>query len=165
MTMSPTATALCLALAVIVPDQITKTLVRTLIEPWGLIEVIPGFFNISHVMNKGAAFGFLNRTDIHWQTWLLIGVSLVAVAFILVLLRKTKADEKFLVIGLGLILGGAIGNLIDRILFSGRVTDFLDFYVGAYHWPSFNLADTGITLGAASAILHYLTRRHAPDPD
>lgn len=159
----PIVTALLLALAVVGPDQATKALVRANIEPWSVIEVIPGFFNLSHVMNKGAAFGFLNRADIQWQTWLLVGVTLVALCFILALLRRTGQDEPLLVVGLGLILGGAVGNLIDRLVFSGLVTDFLDFYLGAYHWPSFNLADTAITLGAAAAILHYLTHRHAPD--
>lgn len=163
MTRRPVATALLLALAVVVPDQITKAVVRAVIDPWTVIEVIPGFFNLSHVMNKGAAFGFLNRADTHWQTFLLIGVTLVALAFIFVLLVRTGPGEKLLVIGLGLIMGGAVGNLIDRLLFSGRVTDFLDFYLGAYHWPSFNLADTAISLGAAAAILHYLLHRHAPD--
>ena len=165
MTKRPVFTALLLALAVIVPDQLSKAVVRAVVEPWSVVEVIPGFFNISHVMNKGAAFGFLNQSHTSWQTWLLIAVALVAVAFIIVLLRQTKADEWLLVLGLGLILGGALGNLMDRLIFSGRVTDFLDFHLGVYHFPSFNLADTGITLGASAAILHYLFHRHAPDPD
>lgn len=161
----PVVAALLWALAVVTPDQITKAMVRAWMEPWTTIEIIPGFFNLTHVMNKGAAFGFLNRHDISWQTWLLVGVTLVAVAFILVLLRQARPEERLLTTGLGLILGGALGNLVDRLVFSGNVTDFLDFYIGAYHWPAFNLADTAITLGAAAAVGHYFRTRHAPDPD
>ena len=154
----PIVTALLLALAVVGPDQATKALVRANIEPWSVIEVIPGFFNLSHVMNKGAAFGFLNRADIHWQTYFFIGVSALAVVLIFHLVKTVDRRDPALFTGLGCILGGALGNMIDRIRI-GEVIDFLDFHVAAHHWPAFNVADMAISVGALLLLVSFYQRK------
>lgn len=155
------ARAMTLAGAVLVLDLLSKWLVMAHLELWESRPVIAGFFDLIHATNKGAAFGFLNRVDITWQTAFLITVNLLAVALMLHLLRRASDRETFLVTGLGLILGGALGNLVDRIRF-GQVVDFLDFYVGDWHWPAFNVADMGISLGAFCLILSlYQKKPHA----
>lgn len=155
------ALALGLALAVLVPDQITKWLVQQHLALNESVPVIPGLFDLVHVSNLGAAFGFLNTTDITWQRALFVAVTLLALAVISYMLAKAGDGETFLVWGLGLILGGALGNLVDRVRF-GHVVDFLDFYVGDWHWPAFNVADMGISLGAACLILSlYRKKPHA----
>jgi signal peptidase II len=155
------ARAATLAGAVLVLDLLSKWLVMARLELWESRPVIAGFFDLVHATNKGAAFGFLNRVDITWQTAFLIAVNLAAVALMLHILRRASERETFLVTGLGLILGGALGNLIDRIRF-GQVVDFLDFYVGDWHWPAFNVADMGISLGAFCLILSlYQKKPHA----
>ena len=141
------AIALVLSLAVLIPDLVTKALVQAKLELWESRTVIPGLFDLVHVTNKGSAFGFLNRVDITWQTTFLVVVTLLAVGVMLHLLRQASDQETFLITGLGLILGGALGNLVDRVRY-GEVIDFLDFYVGDWHWPAFNVADIAITLGA-----------------
>jgi signal peptidase II len=153
-------TALIWAAAVLVPDQITKALVLSNLALWESRPVIPGFFNIVHVVNRGAAFGFLNSTDTGWQTGFFIAVTLAAVGFIGYLLASSDG-EPFLVAGLGLVLGGALGNLADRVRF-GSVVDFLDVFVGELHWPAFNVADSAISLGAAAVLVSlYRKRSHA----
>lgn len=155
------ALALGLALAVLVPDQITKWLVQQHLALNESVPVIPGLFDLVHVSNLGAAFGFLNTTDITWQRALFVAVTLLALAVISYMLAKAGDGETFLVWGLGLILGGALGNLVDRVRF-GHVVDFLDFYVGDWHWPAFNVADIAITLGAFCLLISlYRKKPHA----
>ncbi|MDE5833291.1 MAG: signal peptidase II [Desulfovibrio sp.] len=127
-------------------DQLTKWIARSTIEPGEVIVVIPGFFDLVNIRNRGAAFGFLNRSDIEWQFWLFLGATIVACAVIFAIARNIK-HQPALALGLGMILGGALGNLIDRVHFRG-VVDFLDFYWGDWHWPAFNVADMGICAGA-----------------
>ncbi|WP_027722646.1 signal peptidase II [Maridesulfovibrio zosterae] len=133
-------------------DQLTKIAIREKMVLWASDTIIPGFFNLVHVINKGAAFGFLNRGDISWQRSFFIAVTIVALGAISFLLKSVKDNDRFQVIGLGCILGGALGNLIDRIVY-GEVTDFLDFYFGSYHWPAFNVADIAICVGAFFMII------------
>ncbi len=137
---------------VLIFDLITKVAIRDKMALWTSATIIPGFFNLVHVVNKGAAFGFLNRGDITWQRTFFIVVTLVALGAISFLLKSTDENDKFQIIGLGCILGGAVGNLIDRIFYS-EVTDFLDFYIGSYHWPAFNIADIAICIGAFAMII------------
>ncbi len=137
---------------VLILDQLTKIAVREKMELWASDVIIPGFFNLVHVVNKGAAFGFLNRADISWQRTFFIVVTVVALGAISFLLKSTKDNDKFQIIGLACILGGAVGNLIDRIVYH-EVTDFLDFYYGSYHWPAFNVADIAICVGAFGMII------------
>ncbi|MBI5519882.1 MAG: lipoprotein signal peptidase [Desulfovibrio sp.] len=145
-------TAALLAVAVILPDQITKAVIQRKYALWDTDPVIPGFFNLVHVLNKGAAFGFLNRPDMDWQVWFFVAVTIFAVGFIYYLLTTADEGDRFFIWGLGLVLGGALGNLIDRVR-TGFVVDFLDFYVGEYHWPAFNTADIAITSGAFCVII------------
>lgn len=134
-----------IALGVILLDQASKMLVLAEIAPNAMITVIPDLFNLVNYSNRGAAFGFLNRSDMEWQFWLFTGTTLLAVAIIFIMAAKAK--HPVLLTGLGLILGGAIGNFIDRLRFHA-VVDFLDFYWHDWHWPAFNAADMAICCGA-----------------
>lgn len=136
-----------IAAGIFILDQFTKWLVITEVPAHRSIQVIPGFFDIVNIRNRGAAFGFLNRSDIDWQFWLFLGATIMAVAAILILARGAK-KQPLLLTGLGLVLGGAFGNLVDRLRWRA-VVDFLDFYLGSWHWPAFNVADMGICVGAA----------------
>ena len=143
----------CAAIVVLL-DQITKIAVTMHLGLGEGVTILPGFFNLVHVLNRGAAFGVLNRGDISWQRWFFLGISLLAMIVIWFMARISKPEERWLHVGLGLIMGGALGNFIDR-LHTGMVIDFLDFYIGAYHWPSFNMADSAITVGALLMIVSY----------
>jgi len=145
-------TAALLAAGVIVPDQITKAVIQQKYVLWDTDPVIPGFFNLAHVLNKGAAFGFLNHPETDWQIWFFVAVTIFAVGFIYYLLTTADKGDRFFIWGLGLVLGGALGNLIDRVR-TGFVVDFLDFYVGDYHWPAFNVADIAISCGAFAVLI------------
>ncbi len=135
-----------IASIVILLDQLSKWWAVTTIPLHRSIPVIEGFFNLVNIRNRGAAFGFLNRSDIEWQFWLFMIATFIAVLSIFFLIRSSKHDV-LLFSALGLILGGAIGNLIDRIRMRA-VIDFLDFYIGSWHWPAFNVADIAICIGA-----------------
>ncbi|MDR2820993.1 MAG: signal peptidase II [Desulfovibrio sp.] len=127
-------------------DQVSKYLIVGAVPEHGTITVIPGFFDLVNIRNRGAAFGFLNRADIEWQFWLFLAATAIAAWAILTLVRD--ADEQpLLFTGLGLVLGGAVGNMTDRLRFRA-VVDFLDFYMGGWHWPAFNVADMAICAGA-----------------
>ena len=134
------------AVLVAAADQMTKALVTAYIPPYGPVPVIPDFFDLVHIHNRGAAFGFLNRSDIEWQFWLFLGATAFALLAILHMARNARYDP-LLFSGLGLIFGGAVGNLVDRLRYRA-VLDFLDFYIGDWHWPAFNVADAGICVGA-----------------
>ncbi len=134
------------AALVVLLDQLTKWWVVKELPVHTAVPIIDGFFNLVHIYNRGAAFGFLNRSDIEWQFWLFMVATLVAALAIYYLVR-TSVYALSLFISLGLVLGGAVGNLIDRIRHRA-VVDFLDFYVGHWHWPAFNVADIAICLGA-----------------
>ena len=153
--------ALPLALLLIVLDQVVKTWIQHHMVLYTTKPVIPGFFNIVYVLNRGAAFGFLNRSDIQWQTYFFFAATALAVLIIMHLLRMARDSDKLLIIGLGLILGGAIGNLIDRIK-TGEVVDFLDFYWKSYHWPAFNVADIAIFLGSLGLVMAFYRLRRPP---
>ncbi len=135
-----------IAALVIVLDQLTKWWVVKALPMHTSVPVIDGFFNLVHIYNRGAAFGFLNRSDIEWQFWLFMVATFISVLAIYYLVR-TSVYLSALFVALGLVLGGALGNLIDRIRFRA-VVDFLDFYIGHWHWPAFNVADIAICLGA-----------------
>lgn len=151
---------LTLALVVLVLDQITKLWAAASLPLWTSKTVIPGFFNLVHVLNKGAAFGFLSDLDATWRPYFFLGVTALAVVLILHLLRTVPREDTVLFTALGLILGGALGNLVDRIRL-GEVIDFLDFYIGQYHWPAFNVADIAISIGSVLLLVSvYRTRRY-----
>jgi len=143
------------AAAIVLADQITKWLVLARFAPGERVE-LTGFFNLVLVFNKGAAFSFL-AAEAGWQTPLLAAFALGAAVVVSVLLVRSP-ERRMLCAGLSLILGGALGNLVDRVRF-GHVVDFLDLHAAGWHWPAFNVADSAITIGAALLILDGL-RRH-----
>jgi signal peptidase II len=155
--------ALPLALVIIALDQVTKAWIQQHMVLYTTRPVIPDFFNIVYVLNRGAAFGFLNRSDIQWQTYFFFAATALAVMIIFHLLRMARDADTLLILGLGGILGGAVGNLIDRIR-TGEVVDFLDFYWKSYHWPAFNVADIAIFLGSL-ALLAAFYRMRRPRED
>ncbi|MBP1739566.1 MAG: lipoprotein signal peptidase [Deltaproteobacteria bacterium] len=145
------------ALAVIALDQMTKHWIATRFPLHETQPLISGFFNLVHVRNRGMAFGIMNRPGADWGFILLLAATLGAVALLLFWFYRLNPEEKRMPYPLSLVLGGAIGNLLDRIRI-GEVIDFLDFYLGPYHWPAFNVADSAITVGtiwlAASLLFH-----------
>jgi len=132
--------------AVIVLDQFTKYVVLQRFSLHESVPVIPGFFNLTYVRNPGAAFGILAGAHGAWRTVFFITVSLVALAVIITLVRKTH--DRLPLVAFALIGGGAVGNLIDRVR-SGEVVDFIEWYYRSYHWPAFNIADSAISVGVA----------------
>lgn len=147
-----------LAAGVLVADLITKYVVLRSFRLHESVEVT-SFFNLVLVFNQGAAFSFLSDAG-GWQRTFFTVVALVASVWITWLIRK-HAEETLFCLALSLILGGAIGNVIDRIRY-GAVVDFLDFHAWGYHWPAFNVADMGITCGAALLIWDALTAKRRP---
>ncbi len=143
-----------IAAIIVLLDQITKTTITKLFT-YGESQPVTSFFNLVLTYNKGAAFSFL-ANESGWQRYFFTGIAVAAVVFILFLLKR-HAGQKLFCVALALILGGAIGNLIDRVLY-GHVIDFLDFYIGKRHWPAFNVADMAIVGGAAFFILDELRR-------
>lgn len=140
---------LSLAGLIIVLDQITKLLISGHFS-YGESLRVTGFFNLVLAHNTGAAFSFLNDAG-GWQRWLFSAIAVVAAVWIVRLLRQ-HAQQTMFCLALALVLGGALGNLIDRVAY-GYVVDFLDFYWGNYHFPAFNVADSGISVGAALLLL------------
>ena len=149
--------ALPLAVGILALDQLTKMWVQEVLPLWSGVPIIKGFFNLVHVLNRGAVFGFLNRPDIDWQRYFFICATVLALVIIAHLLHSARKESPPLFAGLGLVCGGAVGNLIDRIRL-GHVIDFLDFYVGQHHWPAFNVADCAICVGAFFLIITLYSR-------
>ncbi len=145
------------AMVLLIADQFTKVLVMGYYQ-LGDSTPVTSFFNVVRVHNTGAAFSFLAGAG-GWQRWLFTGIGVVAVGLMLWLL-KTHATQKLFAFAIASILGGALGNVIDRVLY-GYVVDFLDFHWHSWHFPAFNVADSAITVGAACLILDELLRvRH-----
>ncbi len=135
---------LSLSLLVVVLDQATKWLAEALLEPFRPVALMP-LLNLTLMYNEGAAFSFLANAG-GWQRWLFAGFALVMTLALTLWLLRLDRGERATAAALSLIIGGAIGNLIDRIQ-TGRVVDFIDFYVANWHWPAFNVADSAITVG------------------
>jgi len=146
---------LWIALAVVVLDQIVKAIVRREIALNESITVIPGFFDLTRVHNTGTAFGFMNSTDFPFKTVILACIAVGALAALAMYAATLPANQWLARIGLALILGGAAGNLIDRIT-EGYVVDFVDLYWSGWHFWAFNVADASITVGVALMILDLL---------
>jgi signal peptidase II len=142
---------LALAALVVLLDQASKLAVLRLLEPYQVMPVVPDFFNLTLAFNRGASFSFLAEAG-GWQRWLFSGISAIAAVVIIVLLRRTSPGDRLNGYGLALVLGGAIGNLVDRLRL-GHVVDFFDVYHRAWHFPAFNVADSAITIGAALLVL------------
>jgi signal peptidase II len=135
---------LWLSLLAIILDQVSKLAIAGSMQLYQSIPIIP-YFNLTYVHNTGAAFSFLSEAG-GWQRWFFAGLALLISIVIAVWLARLKQHETLLAIALALVLGGAIGNLIDRLAY-GYVIDFLDVYYQTWHWPAFNIADSAITLG------------------
>lgn len=144
-----------LAGAVFAFDRATKLLIEQTVSFSDDIKIIPGFFDIVHSENRGVAFGVFNDAESQWRTILLVALSLIAVVWVAIVLWRSRHMEPLLSAAFGLVLGGAAGNLFDRAV-SGRVTDFLLFYIGSYQWPSFNVADSAIVIGCGLLLLDQL---------
>ena len=143
-----------LALILLIADQFTKILILGYYQ-LGDSTVVTSFFNIVRVHNAGAAFSFLADAS-GWQRWFFTGIGVVAVSVILWML-KAHPGQKLFSFAMACILGGAVGNVIDRVRY-GYVVDFLDFYWGTWHFPAFNIADSAISVGAVFLILDELLR-------
>jgi signal peptidase II len=152
-----------IALIVVLLDRWTKHLVATRLALYERIQIIPGFFRLTHTENTGAAFSLFADSPSHWKTLLLIAFSLLAMVIVSILLWKQTRALTITGIALSLILGGAVGNLWDRLA-RGRVVDFLLFYVKQYQWPVFNLADSAIVVGASLLVLEILFGRSKDAP-
>lgn len=164
--MSTRSTALLIAAVVFALDRLTKVMIERTVALYDSFHVIPGFFDIVHTKNRGAAFGMFADSDHPLRTVLLIGVSAVVMVFVgWMLLKPDKSGRpasRFTILGLALVLGGALGNIYDRAMF-GMVTDFLEFYIGQYRFAAFNIADSGITVGAGLLILDMWRTRNEPN--
>lgn len=145
--------------AVLFLDQLTKYLVVRSFKLHESVRIIPGFFDLTYVRNPGAAFGFLAGAPGMWRSIFFISVSLIALAVIIALVRQTR--DRLPLIAFALIGGGAVGNLIDRVRF-GEVVDFIDWYYRTYHWPTFNIADSAITLGVGLLAIEMLFVKKEP---
>lgn len=150
-------------LAVLLLDRITKWAVVQTIALDDAIPIIPGFFRLTHLENTGAAFSLFADSTSPFRTALLIAFSLAALAVVAMLLWRDRNQFNTATLALSLILGGALGNLWDRLA-DGKVTDFLDFYVGVHHWPPFNVADSAIVVGAMLLLVRML-RKEKPVAD
>lgn len=151
-----------IAAAVVIADQLTKLAAVEYLMRHAEVAIAP-FLNFTLVYNRGAAFGFLSDAG-GWQNRFFIGVALIACAVIAYLVRRLDPRERLAAVAFMLILGGAAGNLIDRLLY-GYVIDFIDVYYGAWHWPAFNVADSAITVGAVLLVIDAFAfaarKRHA----
>jgi len=160
----PLRTLWWISLAVVVCDQVTKALVAANLPLYGSMTVIPHLVDLVHVRNEGVAFGFMNGLDHPQKSLLTTGLAVLALASIAYYARHVRAEERFARVGLTLILGGAVGNLFDRIR-HGYVVDFVDVYWSGWHFWAFNVADAAITTGAALVFIELLfLNRHASHP-
>jgi len=160
---------LWLSSLVIMLDQITKLAADKLLTLHLPVPVIPNFFNLTLAYNKGAAFSFLNDAG-GWQRWFFTVLAMAVSVVLIFWIKNLSQRERWTAAALALILGGAIGNVIDRIIY-GHVIDFIQWYYGRFYWPSFNIADSAITVGATILIIQTLfgkkaeptTLRHSDD--
>jgi signal peptidase II len=150
---------LWLALLILIIDQLSKTWVVANFDLYESVAVMP-FFNLTYMQNTGAAFSFLADAG-GWQRWFFTTIAIVVSAVLLYWMKQAPRQQNLLPIAFALIISGAIGNVIDRML-HGYVVDFLDVYVGQYHWPAFNVADSAIFIGAALMLYDGFTSKEAP---
>lgn len=143
---------------VVLADQVTKKIILASLALHEYIVVIDNFFNITHVLNPGGAFGFFATQSELVRKLVFLVVSSAVALFVLWFYSRVARTHVFLSWGLALIFGGAVGNLIDRFRY-GHVVDFLDFYIGTAHWPAFNVADSAISIGMAILIYHVIFKK------
>jgi signal peptidase II len=150
-------------IALVALDQATKHIIARTVDLYESVTVIPGFFNITRIHNKGAIFGSFSQANNKLVFALLTAASLAALALVVYYFFKTPAGDKLMKVSLTLIMAGALGNQFDRLL-RGHVIDFLDFYVGQAHWPFFNAADSCITIGACLMLVILFRRKPECSP-
>jgi signal peptidase II len=150
------------AATVVALDQFSKWAIERTMDVHQSIPLIEGVFNLTHVRNRGAAFGLFADLPQVVRLPLFMAVSVGALAVLIVLLRSLRSEERGVRIALAGVLGGAIGNLIDRVQY-GAVIDFLDVHWRGYHWPAFNVADSAITIGIIVLLIHSLRPQAAED--
>ncbi|MFQ5780813.1 MAG: signal peptidase II [Nitrospiria bacterium] len=138
---------------IIILDQISKFYVQDAFRLHESVSVINGFFSLTYIRNPGAAFGFLADQDGVFRAVFFLTVSVIALSLLVFFFLQTPKEDISALIAISLLFGGAIGNLIDRLRL-GEVVDFLDFYIGQYHWPAFNVADSAITVGIVLLMLN-----------
>jgi signal peptidase II len=155
----PRPSHILIAVAVIILDQVVKAVVRPRLGLFDSITVIPGFFNLTRVHNTGAAFGLMNAIDIPYKTAVMALVQTAALVGLAAYAAALAPAQRLTRIGLSFVIGGAIGNLIDRVS-AGYVLDFFDFYWRGWHFWAFNIADASITIGVALMILDLLGLGH-----
>jgi signal peptidase II len=143
---------------VIIIDQITKAVILSSMPLYSSMDVVPGFFSLTHIHNPGVAFGFMSNQSSSFINIIFLFVISLAICLIFYFYINTPKRYSLLSTGFALIFGGAIGNMIDRIRF-GKVVDFLDFYIGNFHWPAFNVADSAITVGIIIFLFHLLFKK------
>ncbi|NOX34599.1 MAG: signal peptidase II [Deltaproteobacteria bacterium] len=146
---------------VVLADQATKYIIKINLGLYDNIIVIENFFNITHILNPGGAFGIFASRSPEIRKLIFLFISSVVALLVLWFYKKCAANFVFLSYGLAMIFGGAVGNLIDRFRY-GKVVDFLDFYIGSAHWPAFNVADSAISIGMGILIYHILFNK-TPD--
>jgi signal peptidase II len=151
--------AFLVAVVVLIVDQVTKAIAAATLPLHQMVPLLP-FFALTYVRNTGAAFGILGAAPTAIRLPLFLGVTVLAGAALVSFLRRTRADQRWLIGALGGILGGALGNLICRVRF-GEVIDFFDLHWGDLHWPMFNVADSAITVGVALVLVHGFKERDA----
>jgi signal peptidase II len=151
--------SLALAVGVLGLDRVTKWLVERYVPSSTGFKIIPGLFDIVHWENRGMAFGVFNDSESQWRTVLLIALSIAAMIWVSVMLWRAKRLNALSCWAFALVLAGAAGNLFDRVV-SGRVTDFLLFYIGDHQWPAFNVADSAIVIGCGLLILDQRQGKH-----
>jgi len=150
------------ALVIFILDRAAKILVEAYLPLHQSLTIIPGFLDLAHTRNTGVAFGFFANSDSSWMPHVLTLISGLALLTIFVFSLRNSSRNRKLQLGLMLVLGGAAGNLYDRLLY-GYVIDFIEAYYRSYHWPTFNVADSSISIGIGLLLLETLTHRPQPD--
>ncbi len=140
---------------IFIADQATKIVVRYTIDPRDSIPIFDGFIHLVHARNPGAAFSFLAQAPAWFRGPFFLGITIVAVVVLLYVIARAPAEDRLMRVALGGVLGGALGNLLDRLIY-GEVTDFIDVHWREYHWPAFNVADSSITLAVIAVVIQAL---------
>jgi len=153
---------LAVGLAVFVADQLSKLLVRRHLDLRGSIPVVDGFLNIVHARNPGAAFSFLADAPAWFRGPFFVGITVGAVVVLLYVISRLPAEDRVLRLALGGVLGGALGNLFDRLAY-GEVIDFIDVHWRSHHWPAFNVADSSITIAVVAVVLQSVFLHRTPE--
>ncbi len=153
------------SLVIVILDQVTKILITHTMHLHESIPIISGFFNLTYIRNPGAAFGIFATTNSAFRLIFFVGTSIFALGLLGTIFYRMHPEDVWGQLSVSSIFGGAIGNLLDRLQY-GEVVDFLDFYMGNYHWPAFNVADSAISVGVVSLLIVFATdkKREAPSP-